>query len=233
MVQDKSSAVANTECCAIIPALNEEQRITHILETALGCGVFSDVLVVDDGSSDATGVVAQRCGARVVRHEQNRGKALAMLTGLNHTKAPLVCFLDADLIAVTPAHLIALVAPVRQEEAKATLGVFRGGRIATGLAQWIAPMISGQRCLSRKLLVEFNSWDSGYGIETAINSFLLSKGIRQRIVYWHGAAQIMKEEKWGFIRGTRTRLKMIYEVILAWVKTTIHRIIIRCRKKKC
>jgi GT2 family glycosyltransferase len=55
------------------------------------------VIVVDDGSTDATGAVASAAGARVLRHEHPRGPAAARLTGAAAATTPLVLFCDADI----------------------------------------------------------------------------------------------------------------------------------------
>jgi glycosyltransferase involved in cell wall biosynthesis len=224
MSMDHQSALAGESdaapaCCAIIPAYNEAGRVGSVVRLAVESGLFARVLVVDDGSRDDTAVEASTAGADVLRLSPNAGKALAMKHGLEATKEPVVCFLDADLLSVTAGHLRMLVEPVVQGRQLATLGVFQGGRLLTGLAQKIAPMISGQRCLQRALLNSFADWGSGYGIETSLNAYLLTRGIRQQIVYWEGAAQLMKEEKWGLLRGSQKRLRMIYQVLAAWIRS--------------
>lgn len=61
-----------------IPALNAEKTIASVV---LGCQKFVDlVLVCDDGSTDMTGEIAERLGARVIRHEKNMGKGQALRT---------------------------------------------------------------------------------------------------------------------------------------------------------
>lgn len=62
----------------IVPAFNEAKTIAAVLKT-IPQGV--EVLVVDDGSSDATSSIAAACGARVVRHVINRGLGAALRTG--------------------------------------------------------------------------------------------------------------------------------------------------------
>jgi glycosyltransferase involved in cell wall biosynthesis len=181
--------------------------------------LFVEVVVADDGSSDGTADAAAQAGGRVVRLGRNSGKPAAMRAGLAATSAPVVCFLDADLLQVTPEHLQLLVMPVVQGEQLAQLAVFSGGRLATTLAQQITPMISGQRCLGRALLAGFPDWDSGFGIETALNAWLLEQGIAQHIVQWAGAAQVMKEEKRGVLRGFAARLGMYRDIVKAWAKS--------------
>lgn len=206
-------------CCALIPAFNEAPRLSGIVQTALVSALFSEVLVIDDGSTDGTSEQAALAGARVLRLERNSGKPAAMRAGLQASQAPLVCFLDADLLQVTSAHLEQLAGPVMRGEQAAQLAVFSGGRLATTLAQQITPMLSGQRCLRRELLADFQDWDSGFGIETALNAWLLRQGVEQRIVHWNGAAQVMKEEKRGFLRGFAARLGMYRDIVKTWAKS--------------
>jgi glycosyltransferase involved in cell wall biosynthesis len=201
----------------IIPAYNEAERIESVLRVVMESNLADEVIVVDDGSTDDTAAVAERAGAKVLRHQENRGKARAMLTGLENSTGECIAFLDADLLNVTVHHLADLVTPVLRGEAQATLGVFRGGRAPTAIGQRIAPTMSGQRCLRRELLSGFDGWGSGFGIETAINAHLRRSGIELRVVEWHGAAQVMKEEKRGVLRGFWARLKMYWEMFVAWL----------------
>jgi glycosyltransferase involved in cell wall biosynthesis len=206
-------------CCAIIPAFDEATRVGRVVEVCVSSQLFQTVLVIDDGSQDDTAAAAKEAGAKAIRHETNRGKAEGMLTGLRNTSEPIVCFLDADLLAVTSDHLRHLVQPVCLGEHRAQLAVFSGGRMATTLAQKVAPMISGQRCLRRELLDGFEGWGSGFGIETAINAHLLKHGVHMQIVDWHGAAHVMKEEKRGLLRGLRARLGMYRDIAVTWLRT--------------
>lgn len=205
-------------CCAIIPAYNEAGRIGNVVRTAVASKLFSIVLVVDDGSRDNTADEARQQGAIILQHDRNRGKPAAMRSGVSATAEGYICFIDADLTGVTRDHLAALVEPVAAGRQPAALAVFRGGRLATTLAQRISPMISGQRCLRRELLDGFSEWECGYGIETAINAWLRVQGVRQQIVEWHGAGQVMKEEKWGLWRGIITRARMYWHILRIWLK---------------
>jgi glycosyltransferase involved in cell wall biosynthesis len=207
-----------TDVDAIIPAFNEAERVGSVIGVLQQSGLFDKILVVDDGSSDETARVATDHGVGAVSHPENMGKARAMQTGLKATSAPIVCFIDADLIEVTPDHLHDLVSPVTQGGEQATLAVFSGGRLTTTLAQKVAPMISGQRCLRRELLDDFNGWDSKFGIETEINAHLQRRGIEQQIVQWHGAGQVMKEEKRGLLVGVIARLGMYRDIVKAWAR---------------
>jgi glycosyltransferase involved in cell wall biosynthesis len=84
----------------VIPAYREAAKIadvvTQTLTVAALLGETSELLVVDDGSPDGTADVAQRAGARVVRHPYNRGYGAALKTGIRHAQGDTVVMLDAD-----------------------------------------------------------------------------------------------------------------------------------------
>ncbi len=67
--------------CAVVPALDAGETLGAVLDD-LRATLRLPVLVVDDGSVDATGEVARKHGAEVVRHARNRGKGAALHTGL-------------------------------------------------------------------------------------------------------------------------------------------------------
>ncbi len=215
---DRASINGLHSVCCIIPAYEEAGRVASVVELARKCGFFSEIVVVDDASKDRTSREAEAAGARVMRHAENQGKAAALRTGMQSTKADVLCFLDADLVNVNEGHLHALIEPVLSGRQRSVIAVFRGGLKPTTLAQQIAPMISGQRCLLRELLDDFEDWDSGYGVETALNAHLRTKGVEQVMVEWYGASHVMKEQKRGLLRGAAMRLQMFLEITVAWFK---------------
>jgi glycosyltransferase involved in cell wall biosynthesis len=82
---------------AFIPAYNEAARIAEVV--AHTRRRVDEVVVIDDGSTDNTGTIAEQAGASVRRHEQNRGKGSAIVTSLDYfgrSDAEFAVFLDAD-----------------------------------------------------------------------------------------------------------------------------------------
>lgn len=81
---------------AVIPAYNAEESIRDAVASMLGQSLAPlEVIVVDDGSGDATVEVATAAGARVIRQE-NRGPAAARNAGIRAAKSPWIALLDAD-----------------------------------------------------------------------------------------------------------------------------------------
>lgn len=90
----------------VIPALNEQDGITSILDRVLSItgrlaevGVDDlEIIVVDDGSQDRTAEIVESYGGKVrlIRHPLNRGYGAALKTGFCHAKGNLIGFLDAD-----------------------------------------------------------------------------------------------------------------------------------------
>ena len=81
---------------ALIPAWNEASRLGPVVEAA---GEHLPVLVVDDGSDDETAAVAEAAGSTVLRHDENLGKGVALMTGFDRALShgyDAVVTLDAD-----------------------------------------------------------------------------------------------------------------------------------------
>lgn len=115
----------------VIPCLDEEEPIAGVVREALAQGV-DEVVVVDNGSRDATAARAQAAGARVVSESQ-RGYGRACAAGVAAVRADteIVCFLDGDGSDV-PAFLAAIVSPIARGEADFVMGSRLRGRREPG-----------------------------------------------------------------------------------------------------
>jgi hypothetical protein len=190
------------DVAVVIPARNEAERIHATVTAAAGLACAGIVVVVDDGSADATADVARRAGAAVMRHARNRGKGAAMETGAEavrlidqreqRTSPRHLLFLDADL-AGTAALAAPLAEPVIAGKADMTIAVFTatvklgghglvvglsgaGIRRATGWQP--AQPLNGQRCLTRAAFEAARPLAHGWGVETGLTIDLLRKGLR-------------------------------------------------------
>ncbi len=190
------------DVAVVIPARNESDRIQATVAGAAGLPGVDLVVVVDDGSTDGTGALAEGAGATVVRHGRRRGKAAAMETGAeavrlleraNGRSSPRhLLFLDGDLGA-TAGAAAPLTRPVLAGDADMTIAVFtdrvkRGGHgLVVGLSGagieratgWRpAQPLNGQRCLTRAAFEAARPLAPGFGVETALTIDLLRLGMR-------------------------------------------------------
>lgn len=199
---------------AVIPAYNEEKTVAGVVRAVRQAPIISEVIVVDDGSTDQTAKVAKEAGARVVSLEVNVGKGGAMKAGAVATDADIVVYLDADLMGLTQEHVALLAQPVLNHEADIALGIFDEGRFTTDMAQKLTPFLSGQRAMRRSIILEIPELEkTRYGVEVAISRYAEQKMLRVVRVHLKHVAQLTKEEKIGLWRGFRARLRMYWEII--------------------
>lgn len=197
----------------IIPALDEADTVGTVVRCACSARV-GPVVVVDDGSTDATAQVARRAGAEVLRLPHNVGKGGAVAAGAERRSEDVVVLLDADLTGLRPEHVCALAAPVLAGEAVMTRGVFTEGRWSTTTAQHIAPQLNGQRGILRDHLLQVPGLStSRYGIEVAITDHATAERWVAIDVALPGVSQVTKEEKLGVVRGVLKRLRMYGEIL--------------------
>ena len=108
----------------VIPAYQEAERVGAVVQRARAALPDYQIVVVDDGSRDATSSVARQAGAAVLRHPFNLGYGAALQTGYKYalrTDASLLVQLDADG-QHAPADAIALAEPVEAGELDVVIG---------------------------------------------------------------------------------------------------------------
>ena len=115
----------------IIPVFNEVDNIREILKRVQAAKLASEIVVVDDGSSDGTRETLRKLNGknkvRVIMHEGNHGKGAAVLTGLKAAKGDVLLIQDADL-EYDPRDYPALLQPIREGVADVVYGSrFLGG----------------------------------------------------------------------------------------------------------
>jgi glycosyltransferase involved in cell wall biosynthesis len=197
----------------LIPAFNEESTVADVVKVALEAGL-GEVLVVADGCSDATAQVAKAAGARVLEYQPNRGKGGAVAAGVASMSQETLVLLDADLINLTPQHVLAMLEPLHKNEADTTVGLFSGGGGITDFGNRATPQWSGQRAIPRALLARVPALaDRNYAIELAITDQIQLEGLRCKFVNLEGVSQRLKEQKLGLVRGLLRRLKMYWQIL--------------------
>jgi glycosyltransferase involved in cell wall biosynthesis len=204
----------------IIPAHNEATRIGSVLRAVTACNLVSQVIVVDDGSTDGTSQAAAAVpNVTVITLAKNQGKAGAMAEGVKQTDAPILAFVDADLGGLRSDHLEKFITPLLRDQCDMCVGIFKGGKVWSDAAQRVSPYLSGQRALKREIFEAVPAvQDLGLGIEVALNRVAKRRHARVLRVILRGVSNTHKEMKVGFVKGVGGRLKMFGEISKAFVK---------------
>lgn len=205
----------------VIPALNEEETIAPIIELLVSMDLLEEVIVVCDGCTDNTALLARDAGAQVIELTQNVGKGGAMMVGVRAAKNDVILFLDADLIGLSEEGVINLVTPVLEGRADMTVGIFEKGRVATDFAQTVAPFLSGQRAVRRSLLEGMSDLDaSRFGVEIALTRYAVENDLIVEEIELKDMSHRMKEEKLGIVKGVAARMRMYWEIAQYMAKHT-------------
>jgi glycosyltransferase involved in cell wall biosynthesis len=120
------------EISLVIPAFNEAQTIEALLTRVAELRLDSEMIVVDDGSTDDTGAIlegldGQMPGLRVIRLPRNLGKGAAVREGIAASTGDIVLIQDADL-EYDPADIPRLIGPLQDGRADVVYGTrLRGG----------------------------------------------------------------------------------------------------------
>ena len=180
-----------------IPAYNEEKYIAKVVLKAMRH--VDEVIVVDDGSTDMTAEIAEKLGATVVRHPENRGYGAALATIFNEARrrsADILVILDAD-DQHDPDEIPKLVEPILRGEADIVIGsrflgkteqpLWRqiGVKIITWLtkkAHRLPPHItdaqSGYRAYNSKAIQHIQPQDTSMGASIDVLLQAIRQGLR-------------------------------------------------------
>jgi glycosyltransferase involved in cell wall biosynthesis len=183
----------------IIPAYNEENKIKDTLENIKNIDSISEIIVVDDGSSDKTFEIAKSVESekiKIFKLDKNKGKGFALNYGLKKVNSNIIGFLDADL-GNSSSEVSKLITPILNDEADVVIAKFppakkKGGLgFVKGLAkQSVLDMtgkeldstLSGQRIFKREVLEKFDEIPFGYGVEVGMTIDILKYGYRVKEV---------------------------------------------------
>lgn len=205
---------------AIIPAYNEQKTIYNLVRILKHSGLFSEVIVVSDGSKDRTSYLAKSAGAKVLNLSKNLGKGEALTAGVKEAKEKILLFFDADLSNVHKKHLEDLINPILNDEADMVIGIQPKYKDVYALNQSI-PRISGQRALKREIF-ESVAPDllTGYQVEEALNDYCEVKNLRVQTIVLDGLEHLQKMFKSNFFVGLGGYIKMDWQLlkIFIWVR---------------
>jgi glycosyltransferase involved in cell wall biosynthesis len=186
--------------------------VGDVVRVLVSAGVFREVIVVSDGSDDATAGVARSAGARVIELDENGGKGAAMAYGVDATDSDVVCFFDADLLGLTEDAVRTVVSRVTTGEAEMNVGLVDRGAAAYATAKRL-PLVSGQRAMLKEVfLLTPREHLAGYGVEVALNYTCKVNGLSVGVVAMPGVRVATKLQKVGWLKGLAQYVHMWFWV---------------------
>jgi glycosyltransferase involved in cell wall biosynthesis len=203
---------------AIVPAYNEEETLAEVLAVLQSTPMIGEVLVVSDGSTDRTVEIARSLGAKTIHLRRNHGKGTAMAVGVAHTGAPILVFVDGDILNLTHAMLEELIQPVLDGRSEMNVGIRNRGPLLNAIHVRFGPLLSGIRCLTREVFAAVPGEDiEGFAIETGLNWACRQLGGRITTTVFFHLKHLVKEKKRGLIQGSRARFEMFAAVFRAYL----------------
>ncbi len=154
----------------VIPAKNEAQGLVRLLPDLKRLYPYAEIIVVNDGSTDATVQVATDAGAIVVSHPYSKGNGAAIKTGARTAKGDFLVFMDGDgqhnagdvarLLAMTEEGYDLVVGARSGRGSQASVARWSANAFYNSFASWmvgrrIDDLTSGFRCTNRRKFLSF------------------------------------------------------------------------------
>lgn len=214
----------------IIPALNEETSIANVIHD-LPKGIVDEIIVVDNGSSDSTGSVAENAGAKVVK-EGVKGYGAACQKGIScATVSDIIVILDADY-SDYPERISILLDPIIAQDFDMVLGSRILGNAEKGslnlpqilgnkLAAYLIVKLTGFRytdmgpfrAIKTEKLKELNMIDKNFGWNVEMQIKAVKHGLRIKEIPVDYRNRTGKSKISGTISGViKAGMKIIYSV---------------------
>lgn len=225
MIDYKSEATrlkkkTSTTIGCIIPAFNEEGRVTTVLEIVEKFPLFDKIIVVNDGSTDNT---SEEVAAFVKTHpeitfvdlKKNVGKTAAVIEGVKELETDILCLIDADLTGLKNEYMYKMLYYLLNDEYAMTILDREGDRAAPiGWSQsWVGRFNGGERALYTKTFNEMEFGEaSKYAIEQVINLHHVRKGLKVRTIFCPGLFGAYQYDKKGLVDGLKVYKKMFTEI---------------------
>ena len=175
----KTTKGSDKSVSIVIPAYNEEATVAKVVSVARKLSYVTEVIVVDDGSTDRTVEEAESAGATVISHIMNEGKGSAIKTGFKNSHGNIVAFIDADISNFTSEKIDKIIRPILEDQTDITKTKFarESGRVteltAKPLLGFFFPELnyeqplSGQFAGKRSALNKIR-FEKDYGVDVGI-----------------------------------------------------------------
>lgn len=226
----------------IIPAYNEENTITIVLEAINQVDLSKynlekEIIIVDDGSRDRTAEIVKglqnQYPIRFFQHERNYGKGHALSTGVQAAKGDIVVFQDADL-EYSPVDYPILIEPILNNESDVVYGsrfapkrneikmraeIFLGNFILTQLSNWMSglkltDMETGYKVFRSPIIKQVTIYEKRFGVEPEITAKIAKLVKRDHIrVKEVNISYLARTKKLGKKIGWKDGIMAIYCII--------------------
>src|SRR3989344_2088414 len=206
----------NKNITAIVPAYNEAERISKVLEVLTTYKQFKEIIVVDDGSTDNTEEIVKKFNVRYIRNESNKGKGASMDIGVKHAGGEIIFFCDADVLGLNHKILEETIKPVFENKVEMFIAMRNRKLYFLSFILVFVPLLGGERALTKRLWINLpDKYKDRFKIETALNFYAkyYYKGLDYKV--FSGITQIIKEKKYGLKRGIKQRFGMYKDVLKA------------------
>ncbi len=206
---------------AIIAAYNEQDTIVEVIRAVEGHPLIDEIIVVDDGSKDATSERARTTSANVITLENNQGKAGAMDAGVKAARNDTILFLDADILGLTHQIITLTVTPVLTKQCGMFVAIRARRTYWMNKLLYFIPVLGGERALTKEVWRRVpGMYRKGFQIEIALNYYTKKSGQKMGFGVMPGLSQVIKEKKRGFWLGMWQRIKMCAEVL--WISFRLY-----------
>lgn len=218
----------------VIPAYHESSVIREVITGIQHIG-YTNIIVVDDGSTDETFEQAKRTGAITLRHKLNRGKGAATKTGIEAAK-----LLGADIIVTmdgdgqhNPKDIVRLVEPIQKEQCDVALGTrlknpagmpwykILANHIGNAMTWYLYGLYvtdsqSGFRAYSRHATELINTKTDRYEYDSEVIREIYIYKLKYKeipIEVRYTEYSMGKTQKQGFWNGIKTLYRMIWNLL--------------------
>jgi glycosyltransferase involved in cell wall biosynthesis len=203
----------------IIPAYNEEARISNVLDVVVESPDIDEIIVVNDGSADGTAELVRKYESNYERInlidlQPNRGKAYALKQGITAARGNIILLLDADLDGLTIDNIKQLLVPVVDGDIDMTLSLRKNSLFIYKL--FGLDLVSGERAISKQILENLQEYeDARFGFESILNEHIIDNKLKFDVVKWNNVTVAPKHKKVGFWKGIKGEMDMIREIFQA------------------
>lgn len=208
----------------VIPVFNETKTISYVVRELKKCKYVGEIIIVNDCSTDETAIVLSKInGVIIITNSKNLGKGGSMKRGSKTAKYPVILFCDGDYTYLSRGIFDKVIIPVVKENYDMYIGISDNefNRNCLKNSKWLSNsfFISGLRA------IKINKWNKLPNIYK--KRFRIEIGLSFYIHRYDGKWGyrllkydfLKKEIKHGFWMGSYYRIRMIWDIIVAYAIT--------------